>query len=254
MLKLNYWIASLLMLMTHSAINAQQSYNHVEQFRSKGNVQLSNELKRAFRIDAARLSMRMKDDLSNQAIEIPREQMNFFYNLLLNVYEKGAIAKDIANCGIHTATAPSADYIELIFDRNASWAIPLRDGVTSTNSSIINKLTEQYDLIIESYQQLDYQRDMLIIRAVEPINMAALANRLYDVKEIKQINLESDKKINSDIIVTPMDDGWKVTYLLRFQEENIPQQHSWIYYAYRSGRVEFITESGAPIPDYLSCK
>jgi len=254
MLRFNYWIACIWMLMTYSAVNAQQSYNIVEQFRSKGDAQLSNELKRAFRIDAARLSMRMKDDLSNQTIEIPREQMNFFYNLLLNVYEKGTIAKEIANCGVHTATTPSADYIELIFDRNAPWAIPLKDGVTSTHNSIINELTEQYDLIIESYQQIDYQRDMLIMRAVEPINMAALANRLYDVKEIRQINLESDKTINSDITVTPMDDGWKVVYLLHFQEENIPQQHSWIYYAYRTGQVEFITESGAPIPDYLNCK
>ncbi|MEL6719726.1 MAG: hypothetical protein AAFP82_13515 [Bacteroidota bacterium] len=238
-----------------SAAMAQESYEYVanSQFSSKGGVEVPNHLKRAFLIDAARLSLRTQEEWSNQSVELPQNQIQFYHNLLLTVYQQDELARRISNCDIHTTSNLSVDYLELIYDRAASWAEPLRSGVNATNSPILNKLMEQHDLIIDSYQEINSQQSRLILRAVEPINMAALANKLYEIQEVKEVRLDSAKSATTDIKVQPSGDSWQVVYLIKFKEGRTIKQHSWIFKVYRNGTVDFVTEAGAPIPDSMNC-
>ncbi|MEN0047443.1 MAG: hypothetical protein AAF806_10325 [Bacteroidota bacterium] len=243
------------LLLYASTVMAQKSYDYVatSQFSSKGEGKVPTHLERAFLIDAARLSLRTQDEWSNQSVELPKEQVQFYHNLLLAIYRQEESARRIASCDIHTNSNLSVDYLEMVYDREANWAKPLRSGVNATNNLILNNLIEQYDLIIDSYQSIDSKRDMLVIRSVEPINMAALANKLYEIEEIQKINLNSEKTEITDIKVQPSSDGWQVVYLIKFKEGRTIQQHSWIYKVYRDGIVEFVTEAGAPIPDAINC-
>jgi len=256
MLKISrFSIWTLLLYASTTTTMAQESYDYVTstRFNSKGGVEVPSHLKRAFLIDAARLSLRTQEEWSNQSVQLPKEQVQFYHNLLLTIYQQDELARKIADCDIHTIPNLSVDYLEVIYDREAAWAEPLKSGVNATNNNILNKLIEQYDLIIDSYQEVDSQRSMLIIRSVEPINMAALANQLYEIKEVRKINLSSEKTRATDIKVQPSTDGWQVVYLIKFKEGRTIQQHSWIYKVYSNGTAEFITEVGAPIPDSMNC-
>ncbi|MEM8527412.1 MAG: hypothetical protein AAGG68_22415 [Bacteroidota bacterium] len=254
MLKVSRLSIGALLLYASTTI-AQISYDYVPnlQLNSKGGVEVPSQLKRAFLIDAARLSLRTQEEWSNQSVELPKMQVQLYHNLLLNIYQQDDLARRISNCNIHTTSNLSVDYLEMIYDRDATWAKPLKEGVNATDNSVLNKLIEKYDLIIDSYQEVDNQRSRLVIRSVEPINMAAIANQLYEIKEVKKINLNSRETSISDIKVQPSTDGWQVVYLIKFKEGNTIQQHSWIYKVYKNGTVEFLAEAGAPIPSSISC-
>jgi len=254
MLKISRFSIWALLLYASTAM-AQESYDYVatSQFNTKGGVEVPTRLERAFLIDAARLALRTQEEWSNQSVELPKEQVRFYHNLLLAIYQQEESARKIASCDIHTTSNLSVDYLEIIYDKAAVWAEPLRSGVNATNNTILNKLIEQHDLIIDSYQSVDNHKDRLIIRSVEPINMAALANKLYEIEEVQKINLNSKKSRTTDIKVQASSDGWQVVYLIKFKEGRTIQQHSWIYKVYRDGIVEFVTEAGAPIPDAINC-
>ena len=254
MLKISRLSICALLLYASTAM-AQKSYDYVatSQFNAKGGVEVPIHLERAFLIDAARLALRTQEEWSNQSVELPKEQVQLYYNLLLAIYQQEESARKIATCNIHTTSNLSVDYLEVIYDQTAVWAAPLRSGVNATNNKILNNLMEQHDLIIDSYQKISEESDRLIIRSVEPMNMAAIANKLYEIEEVQKINLNSRQSETTDIKVQPSSDGWQVVYLIKFKERKTIQQHSWIYKVYRDGIVEFVTEAGAPIPDTINC-
>ena len=258
MLKLSRVLLSFILLFVGVMLFAQNQYDHaltsLDQFRSKGSAEIPIELKYAFRVDAARLSIRTEEDLSSQSVRISPTQSNLYYRILTAIYESDEIGKEIAACGIHTSKNLSVDYAELVYNRGMDWAKPLQEGIASTDHPVINRLMEEYDLIIQSYRQLDAQNNALVIRAAEPINMAALSNLLSEVEGVVKVNLGTDLKSTSDIQIAPISDGWDVSYLLYFEENGIKQQHRWIFHVNEKWEVEFLNESGAPVPEDLSCR
>ncbi|MEM9847727.1 MAG: hypothetical protein AAF847_07545 [Bacteroidota bacterium] len=257
MLKSRHVLLSLFFLLSYHHSFSQDQYDYtsgsLDQFRSKGSATLNNELKYAFRIDAARLSIRTDQDLRSQSVRIPEVEIERYYRLLTAVYKANDLARSIIACGVHTAAQTSVDYAELIYDRRSPWAAPLQSGIARTESPAINRLMEEYDLIIQSHRQIDQQRDILIIRAAEPINMAALTNTLYEVEGILKVNLRANPQMTSDIQVRPVDRGWNISFVRYFEEDGARQQHTWVYHVSESWEVEFLNELGAPLPEALAC-
>lgn len=220
---------------------------------------IPNKLARKFRRDAARLALRIeskKEDLRYQNVVIPQDNIEAIYSILTSIYLHDETAKSIANCNVHTFPNPSIDHLVLIFDRNIGWAQPLRDGISETNSFEINDLLDEYDLIIEKHVQWNDSQDAITIRSTEPLNMAALANDFYNIEGVSAIDLGIPKIGGNDINLKRINDGWEVEYVLRFGSyiSGNGKIHIWSYRAYDNGTIEFVSEGGDPVPDWMKCK
>lgn len=239
-------LACLLSLFTFS-LQAQ-----VDQFNSKGEVKIDADLKHAFEIDAARLALRSLGNLEQASVVLQPKQWQIYYDLLVNIYQQDELSRELVDCGMHTTSNPSVDYIELIYRRDSEWAKPLQEGVTSTNEPIITSLMEEYNLLIQSNSATDYEHDALVIRAARPLNISALLDELRQVEGVSSINLvRPSASVRTDIQVEPIKDGWKVIYLLEYSND---RSHSWSYYVTKNRRVKFISEKGDPLPIGWSCQ
>ncbi len=230
----------------------------VKTTKSKNDQSIPKKLTRKFRRDAARLALRLeskKDDLRYQNVVIPRDNIEGIYTILTNIYKSDETAKSIANCNVHTFPNPSIDHLVLIFDRNVEWAEPLRDGISETNSDEINELLDDYDLIIEKHVQWNDSQDAITIRSKEPLNMAALANEFYNVEGVSSIDLGIPKIGGNDINMKRISNGWEVEYILRFGSyiSGKGKIHIWKYRALDDGAIEFLSEGGDPVPEWMRC-
>lgn len=225
---------------------------------AKGDQTIPKKLIRKFQRDAARLALRIeskKEDLRYQNIVIPKDNIDGIYTILTNIYLKDETAKSIANCDVHTFPNPSIDHLVLIFNRDVTWAQPLRDGISETNSAEINDLLDEYDLIIEKHVQWNDNQDAITIRSSEPLNMAALANEFYNIEGVSGVDLGIPKIGGNDINMTRLNNGWEVEYILRFGSyiSGKGKIHIWKYRALDNGTIEFLSEGGDPIPEWLKC-
>lgn len=223
-----------------------------------GNTDIPKSLERKFKRDAARLALRIKaerEELRYQNIVIPRDLMDNFYGILSNIYLRDETAKSIAKCNVHTFPNPSIDHFVVIFDKNVSWAEPLRQGISETSSEDINDLLDEYDLIIEKHVNWNDTQDAITIRSKEPLNMAALANEFYNVEGVSEIDLGIPKVGGNDIEVRRVSGGWEINYVLKFGSyiSGNGKKHIWKYKAGDDGSVQFIAEEGDAVPSWMKC-
>ncbi|NJL74914.1 MAG: hypothetical protein HC892_07675 [Saprospiraceae bacterium] len=249
------WVCSLVMLCALPChIQSQDHHESIARvnFTARGTNSLPNHVARLFRIDAARMALRTYDDLPNAPIQIEETQIETYFSLLVRIYETDAVAKSLVQCGIHTNDFPSTAYLVVVYDPSVEWAEPLRRGVTTTKNAQINKLVEMNELILET--QTDEKGEaLLIFRAVEPLNMAALGRELSTIAGVKRLDIPSNTSQSSDIQIQRIGNVWEVNYVFFFKEENITQQHRWIYQVNDDGNVDLISETGAPVPEGMSC-
>lgn len=228
-------------------------------FNPKADQEIPKKLTRKFRRDAARLALRIeskKEDLRYQNVVIPKDNIEGIYSILTAIYLNGETAKSIANCNVHTFPNPSIDHLILIFDRNVEWAKPLREGISETSSFEINDLLDEYDLIIEKHVQWNDSQDAITIRSKEPLNMAALANEFYNIEGVSAIDLGIPEIGGNDINLKRINNGWEVEYILRFGSyiNGKGKIHIWKYRALDNGTVEFVSEGGDPVPEWMKCE
>jgi hypothetical protein len=212
---------------------------------------------RKLRRDAARLALRIeseREDLKFMNVQIPQDRLNGIYNLLAAVY-MSETGKSIEKCNVHTFPNPSIDHLVLIFDKNISWATPLRNGVTETDNKAINKLLNSYDLVIDKYVNWNDNQDAVTIRSKDALNMAALANEFENVDGISEIDLGLPKVNGNDIRMKRIGNGWELDYVLRFgaYANTGGKEHVWKYRADDKGVVTFVSEGGEPIPTWMKC-
>jgi len=220
-------------------------------------ITISRNLDRKFKRDAARLTLRLQsdEDLRFQNIQISPTRMNMLYSALKDMYINNSDMRTVMRCNIHTRPSPSIDHMLVIFDREAEWAAPLREGSHETTSITFNDLLYDYDLIIEKHLQWDDTRDAIAIRTKKPLNMASLANEFYNIEGVQEIDLGLAKEQGNDIVATRLADAWRFEFKLSFGSllENGEKIHTWIFEIKDSGEVSKISEGGDEIPDWMHC-
>ena len=250
-----------LVLLPMKAQDAMQVHTDwaLTSFTSTHTTDLPKSLVRKFKRDAARLALRMdaqQEDLSYQNILISKDLVENFYQILSNIYVNDEMAQSLAKCNIHTFPNPSIDHFKIIFDSNASWATPLQNGITETDSPVINDLLDEYDLILENHEKWTDSEDIIVVRSKEPLNIAALANEFQNIEGVVEIDLGIPEVGGNDIIIKRQSDGWQVDYVLKFGGTYIPgkgKQHTWSYKASDDGSIQFISDTGDAIPSYMKC-
>ena len=234
--------------------------NYTTAKKPKHQNEVPKRLERKFRRDAARIALRMEakneEDLRYLNIVIPRDNVESIFNVLKKIYLHDETARSISKCNVHTYPNPSIDHFVLIFKRNADWAEPLRSGITETDSPIINDLLDEFDLIIEKHVQWNDTQDAITIRSKGPLNMAALANEFYNIEGVEEIDLGVPKVGGNDIEIKRKENGWEVSYILRFGSyiDGKGKTHTWKYEAKDNGTINFISESGDPVPEWMRCE
>jgi hypothetical protein len=223
------------------------------------NQNVPQTIARKLKRDAARLALRIesdKEDLKYINVRIPQDRLNGIYNLLVNIYLSSEVGKSIEKCNVHTYPNPSIDHLVIIFDKNVSWAAPLRNGITETDNKNFNKLLNAYDLSIEKYVNWNDTQDAVTIRSKDALNMAALANEFENVEGIAEIDLGLPKVAGNDIRMKRMTNGWEIDYVLRFgaYASTGGKEHIWKYRADDLGNVTFVSEGGEPIPAWMKCE
>ena len=220
--------------------------------------EIPKSLERKFRRDAARLALRLEaeqEDLRYLNIDITPSNVEMMYNILTTIYVENETAKSIAKCNVHTFPNPSIEQFVLIYERDIEWAEPLLDGINETDSDEFNDLLDEYELIIDKHVPWDDTQDAITIRSKEPLNMAALSNEFYNIEGIEEIDLGIPKAAGNDIVFTRLPDAWEIQYILRFGSfsGNGGKEHIWTFQAKDDGTIQFIEETGEPIPSWMRC-
>lgn len=219
---------------------------------------IPQNIARKFKRDAARLALRLegeKEDLRYQNVYLPQDKVNGIYNLLVSIYLSGETAQSIEKCNVHTFPNPSIDHLVLIFNKNVSWAAPLRNGITETDNKTINKLLNTYNLVIEKYVNWNDKSDAITIRSRDALNMAALAQEFDNIEGITETDLGLPKVGGNDIRMKRISGGWEFEFVLRFgaYSDGAGKNHIWKYKALDNGKVSFLSEGGDPIPSWMKC-
>ena len=221
---------------------------------------LTRKLERKFKRDAARLALRMEmeegnEELRYQNIVIAPGKVQSIYQALTTVYTKDETAQSIAKCNVHTFPNPSIDHFMVIFENNVDWAMPLQQGISETDSDEINDMLDEYNLVISKHVQWNGTQDAITVRSKTPLNMAALSNEFYNIEGVVEIDLGVPKVAGNDIKIERVQGGWELEYVLQFGSYvDEGKKHIWKYKVSDDGDVNFISETGDPIPAWMKCE
>ena len=221
-------------------------------------TEIPKSVERKFRRDAARLTLRLTAGnglLRDQSIYLSTRKVEEFYRALSNIYQFDATARSIEKCDIHTFPDPSIDHLVVIFNKSVRWATPLRQGENRTDNTQLNALLTRYQLSIEKFVQWDDTREAITIRPDVPMNMTALSDDFKKIEGVTAIELGTPQTAGNDIQAFRIQGGWEVVFLLRFGSyiDGQGKTHSWKYRAMDSGVVQFVGESGDPVPSWMPC-
>ena len=220
--------------------------------------EIPKKLERKFKRDAARLALRMQasiDELHSVGVTIPEIKIDSIYNLLKNIYSKNETAKTIARCKIHTFPNPSIDHFKLIFRNDVDWASSLHEDISDVSNEALSNLLDDFDLFIDRHEKWTSEEDVLIIRSLRPMNMAALAQKFLDIDGIESVDLGIPEIKGNDITVERKGNAWIFSYILAvsgaFGQETT--NHVWTFKVTDDGKVNLMKEEGPPIPEWLKC-
>lgn len=220
--------------------------------------ELSLSVERKIKRDAARLSLRalvaQNNHVSSQ-VEIPAALMDRFYKMLSSIYLENETARSLEKCNVHTFPNPSIDHLVVVYDRRASWTRPLQNGEKKSNSEAFEALLDRYHLKIENHVKWDDQQSAVTIRAAQPLNIAALAREFMKVEGVVKTELSIPQTKGNDIEARQVSDGWEITFLMKFgvHSSTGAKVHRWVYHCTDQGKVTFMEEAGAKVPDWLKC-
>jgi hypothetical protein len=268
-MRLNWSLFIILILVLQSFVfnNSDLKFSHQNNVTttSKNSItinthtgELPKEVARKLRRDAARIALRLAangEDPRYLGIYIPKESMEQVFGALSNVYLADERGKSIEKCNIHTFPNPSIDHLVIIYEKNIGWAKPLANGLSETDNKTINDLLDKYKLVIEKHVNWTDNQDAITIRSKEPINMAAIANEINNVEGVVEVDLGIPKVVGNDITSKRINGAWELDYILRFGSwaTGKGKSHVWKYRVTDAGKVNFVNESGEPVPYWMKC-
>ncbi len=231
-------------------------------FVSLDDSNLSDYQKKMYEKDATRLALRYISkgtDYADLGPTVPTEVLNELYSSLLAVHQSPFNeALDVTkNHRLHTFPVPAVDKFQVNYINTSKWATPLRLGDKSTDSDLINKLCNQYDLKIESHERWDDEKNLFIVKANKSLNIAAIAEEFKSEEGIDLINLLIPDTEGNDIEATRTKKGWRLDYIVKFDScfTGCKKKHIWTFeianISSGNANVNFIGESGDDLPTWM---
>jgi nitrate reductase NapAB chaperone NapD len=213
-------------------------------------------IKRQFKRDASRLALRIegeKDDLRFMDFEVPKSNYNSIYNALCALYTKDENVRSLLKCNISTFPDVAIDQCIIIFNRNVTWSAPLKQGINETTNPQLNKIFDKFQLVIEKYVQWNEGKDAITIRSKESKNIASIATEIQNIPGVVSIDLSIPRLKGNDIKARRVNGAWEFDFLLHIGNALDNKVHQWKYKFLDNGNVQFISETGDPIPGHMRC-
>lgn len=215
-------------------------------------------IKEKYMRDATRLALRHASkgsDYHSVEIEAPRDMVISIYNALIAVHQTSGAESNLVTKvhKLHTFPVPSVDNFQVIYERNAKWATPLRLGDCSTTNDEINGLVEKYDLLINNNIEWDDDHNSFNVRSSQSLNIAPIASSFSNISGIYKTDLLVPSGDGNDIEVTKNENTWTISYIIKFDScfSSCKKQHRWVFEVEENGKVNFIEESGDELPSWM---
>lgn len=220
---------------------------------------LAPPLKKLYRRDAVRIALRLIDKeqrIAQQSVDVPEDLRKAIYNALVAVRlsELPQIDTIAVKYNIRTFQNPETDFITLIFEHDAEWAKPIKQFRSDTTANpSINALMRRYSLNITKLANLDDERAGLVLKAKEPINMAALARLFFLEQGIGSIEQMQTFGDGNDITMDLDAEGWIITYSVKFGDclTTCKKKYEWKFRVSMGGKVTFMKGGGDVIPPWV---
>ncbi len=223
---------------------------------------LSDYQKKMYERDATRLALRYVSkgsDFSNLSPRVPMEVKNEILSSLLAVHKSpfNEALEVTRKHKLHTFPNPAVDKFQVNYKNTSTWATPLKLGDNITNSETINKICDDFGLIIESHKIWDDEKNLFIVKAKQTLNMAAIAEQFKSHEGVELVNMLIPDTDGNDILATRTSKGWRLDYMIKFDScfTGCKKKHVWSFeianISSGSANVNFLGESGDELPDWM---
>jgi hypothetical protein len=211
------------------------------------------ELRTAYRTDAARLTLRgliERDDPALNEIELPPGEVERYYAALIRVYNLRHRARDavVETYTIHTSPRPSVHYLDLVL-APPSWAKAWRLGERLTGDPAVDSLVVRYDLRVEFYYDGASFGHLVTVFSPRAINIAALAKRFGVIDGVRYANSQQVIGDGNDIVAERRV-GLELEYSVGYGDclAGCIYRHWWMFQVNDDGSVLFRGSGGDPPP------
>lgn len=220
---------------------------------SAGDDELSEEQQLLYRQDAERLAIRFINGRDSTQTDIPETLIQNLYNGLVQIvisdHEK---ANEVTETYEIHARAPGPPREVLVeADSAAPWVDAWRNGDTETGNAEVDELIDRFDFSLAEFRELTHTLPavMAILRSDRAINIFAAARLLAELPDVNDAYPNSVTDGN-EISVLFFDDHLRYTFEYGFGDcpSGCLNQHTWKFKVFTDGTVEFIEESGDPLP------
>ena len=211
------------------------------------------QLRTAYRTDAARLALRELIERSDPAlndIELPNQDVERFYDALIRVYNFRHPARDavVETHSIHTLPHPSVHYLSLVLTP-PTWAEAWRPGERLTGDPAVDSLVLGHDLELEHYYDGASFGDLVTLFSPKAINVTALA---VQFELIDGVRWASGQEIIGDgnDIAAEGDTRLDLRYSVGYGDcpSGCLHRHWWRFRIGDDGSVEYLGSWGDPLP------
>lgn len=219
-----------------------------------GDQELGQAERLAYHEDAVRLALRHLEDTNSAArsdVEPPAELVESLYSALVRVYLTAHPARDsvVELYGIHTFPDPPTREVLVGVDPAHGWTAAWRELQAQTGEPAVDTLVSQYGLTVRVYYEWTIG-DYALLRAAEPLNAAALADRFESIPGVLAADPNGWGGDGNDIRATVRDGGWRLDYSVGFGDcpSGCIHRHTWSFAVGADGEVRYLGASGAPAP------
>ena len=221
---------------------------------------LPDYLKEVYKQDATRLSIRLlnkEQSLSKQTIIVPEELVQAVYNALVAIRTSSFSAIDTiaAKYNVRSFPIPNVENIILVFEHDDDRLESIKRRRSDTlDDPNFNALMRQYDLRIARLAYLDEERAGMVLYARNPINVPALAYKMFMLEGIGSIEEVLPYGDGNDIQIERTKEGWNLNYSVKFGNctNQCQKAHNWNFSINEEGDVAYHGSSGQVIPPWIT--
>jgi hypothetical protein len=139
-------------------------------------------------------------------------------NALISVYNVTNMPERdevIDSFDIHTGQDPSLNKFSVRVDSNELWAQNIKNGIIPTGNSIVDSLSDVYNLVIDNYYTYAYtsHAHTIIFYSQNNLNLKPLALELLNVPGVYTSNVSLYQSDGNDIDVVLHSDYIELTYI-----------------------------------------
>jgi len=224
------------------ACDALTSSGLLKQITSPDDSAVPDSMRQRYQEDAAQLAMRyvQKRTPSTDAIELPDDRVQFFYDALVHVYNAREISARDEIVSIHTFPRYNTHEIIVAVDTTVDWTDAWQAGERLTDQQEVDALLEEYDLSVE-YQARPSQ-SYALVRSETPINTIALSREFEGIEGVEYAEQNGYAGDGNDIQATVGEEAVVLAYSRSWGDcpAGCIHREAWTFRIEKDGAVRFV--------------